>query len=302
MNPAIRFGIYQLQNRPWSILAQNCQTVEALGFDSLWVADHFVNGHSLEDDWFDGWSVLTALAAQTHTIRIGPLVTNIIYRNPALLAKQALTVDHISQGRLNLGIGATTERDPSHGMTGVEVWKTSERVQRFREVIEIVDHMLRNETTTYAGRYYGIRDARMKPPPVQKPRPPITLAALGPTLVRLAAKYADAWNTYGGWNLSPQQTFDLLRERCDQFEQACAQAGRDPGTITRSFLVGLTDDKPFASLDAFYNFIGRYREIGFGEFILPYDLSGMPPDKCMNRDMLECIAKEAIPEILSKAA
>jgi len=302
MNPTLRFGIIQLQNRPWATLAENCQTVESLGYDSFWVGDHFVNGHNMEEDWFDGWSVLTALAAQTHTIRIGTLVTNIIYRNPVVLAKQALTVDHISQGRLNLGIGATTERDPSHRMTGVEVWKTAERVQRFREVIEIVDHMLRNETTTYQGRYYTITDARMKPSPIQKPRPPLTIAAIGPTTLKVAAKYADTWNTYGGWNLSPQQTLETLRERCDQLEQYCAQIGRDPNTITRSFLVGLTDDKPLASLDGFRDFIGRYREIGFGEFIFYYDYPAIPADKCLNREMLERIATEAIPAIRAKRA
>lgn len=192
MDPALRFGISQLQNRPWSILAQNCQLVESLGYDSIWIADHFVNGHSLQDDWLDGWSVLTAWAAQTHTIRIGPLVTNIIYRNPAVLARQALTVDHISHGRLNLGVGATTGRDPSHRMTGVKVWETAERVQRFREVIEVVDQMLRNELTTYQGRYYAITDALMKPAPIQKPRPPLTIAAMGPTAAEPHIYYTTA--------------------------------------------------------------------------------------------------------------
>ncbi len=294
MNLPLRFGIIQLQNRPWKTLAENCQVVESLGYDSFWVADHFADGHNLEEDWLDGWSVITALAAQTHTIRIGTLVTNIIYRNPAVLAKQALTVDHISQGRLNLGIGATTERDVSHKMTGVEVWTTAERVQRFREFIEIVDHMLCNEITTYQGRYYTITEARMKPPPVQKPRPPLTIAAIGPTTLKVAAKYADTWNTFGGWDLSPQQTLETLRERCDQLEQYCAQIGRDPHTITRSFLVGLTDDRPFASLEAFHDFIGRYHEIGINEFIFYYDYPAMPPDQCLTRAMLELIAGNSL--------
>jgi alkanesulfonate monooxygenase SsuD/methylene tetrahydromethanopterin reductase-like flavin-dependent oxidoreductase (luciferase family) len=297
MNSDLRFGIIQLQNRPWATLVENCHKVESLGYDSFWVGDHFVNGHSLEEDWLDGWSVITALAALTHTIRIGTLVTNIIYRNPAVLAKQALTVDHISQGRLNLGIGATTERDPSHQMTGVEVWKTAERVQRFREVVEIVDLMLRNEITTYQGRYYTITDARMKPSPVQKPRPPLTLAAIGPTTLKVAAKYADVWNTYAGWALTPEQTLQTLRERCDQLDQYCAQIGRDPRTIRRSFLVGLTDDKPFTSLDAFNDFIGRYSEIGFSEFIFYYDYPDIPPEKCLTYEMLESVATKAIPAI-----
>ena len=91
-------------------------------------------------------------------------------------------------------------------------------------------------------------------------------------------------------------------ERCDKLDQDCAQIGRDPNTITRSFLVGVTDDKPFASLDAFYDFIGRYREIGFGEFIFYYDLENWPVDKFLNREMLERIATEAIPAIRAKRA
>ncbi len=300
MNATLRFGIIQLQNRPWATLVENCLKVESLGYDSFWVADHFADGDNPKKIWFDGWSVLTALAAQTRTIRVGTLVTNIIYRNPAVIAKQALTVDHISRGRLNLGIGATTERDPSHRMTGVEVWKTAERVQRFREVIQIVDQMLRNEITTYHGRYYTVTEARMVPPTVQRPRPPLTIAAIGPTTLKVAAKYADVWNTFGGWNLSPQQTLQTLRERCDQLEQYCAQIGRDPTTIIRSFLVGLTGDKPFASLDAFHDFIGRYSEIGFSEFIFYYDYPALPSDRRLTSKMLESLATQAIPDILAQ--
>jgi hypothetical protein len=118
-------------------MLEHWKHIEALGYDSVWVADHFLNPHAIEEGWFDGWSVLAALATQTSTIRIGTLVTNIIYRNPALIARQAQTLDHISNGRFNLGIGATTEREPSQHMLGIENWSTPERVARFREVIEI---------------------------------------------------------------------------------------------------------------------------------------------------------------------
>jgi alkanesulfonate monooxygenase SsuD/methylene tetrahydromethanopterin reductase-like flavin-dependent oxidoreductase (luciferase family) len=148
-------------------MVENWRLIETLGFDSVWVGDHFVNPHLIGEDWFDGWTLLAALAVQTRTIRIGTLVTNIIYRNPALIAKQALTIDHISHGRLELGIGATSQGDPSHHMTGVEVWETGERVQRFHEVIEIVDSMLRNEITTYQGCFYSVKEAHMKPSPIQ---------------------------------------------------------------------------------------------------------------------------------------
>ena len=98
-------------------------------------------------------------------------------------------------------------------MTGVENWSTPERVHRFKEVVEIVDCMLRNETTTYQGKYYQVTEARLQPHSIQKPRPPLVLASVGQTTLKVVAKYADTWNTYGGWNSSPQQNLDVLRQR-----------------------------------------------------------------------------------------
>ena len=302
MTHPLRFGIITIQDLPWPTLVEHWKHIEALGYDSVWVGDHFVNPHNIEGNWFDGWTLLAALATQTSTIKIGTLVTNIIYRNPALIARQAQTLDHISQGRLMLGIGATSERDPSHHMMGIENWPTSERVQRFQEVIEIVDHLLRQETTTYQGRYYQVTDARMRPPAIQKPRPPLVLAAVGQTTLKVVAKFADTWNTYGGWNLSPQQTLDVIHQRSELLDVYCAKIGRDPGEITRSFLVGITSDTPFASLDAFHDFVGRLHEIGITEFIFYYDYPAITYDRCMNREMLERIATEAIPTIRSKGA
>jgi alkanesulfonate monooxygenase SsuD/methylene tetrahydromethanopterin reductase-like flavin-dependent oxidoreductase (luciferase family) len=300
MSHPIRFGIITIQNLPWPTLLEHWQHIEALGYGSLWVGDHFLNPHAIEEDWFDGWMLLAALATQTSTIRIGTLVTNIIYRNPALIARQAQTLDHISHGRLELGIGATSERDPSHRMMGIEAWSTSERVQRFREVVEIVDSMLRQETTTYQGLYYQVTEARLRPPAIQKPRPPLVLASIGQTTLKVVARYADTWNTFGGWNLSPQENLDLIRQRSELLDEYCAKIGRDPDEITRSFLVGITADTPFASMQAFHDFVGRYHEIGIGEFIFYYDYPAIPSNRSMNRVMLERIATEAMPAIRSK--
>jgi alkanesulfonate monooxygenase SsuD/methylene tetrahydromethanopterin reductase-like flavin-dependent oxidoreductase (luciferase family) len=299
MNHPLRFGIITLQDLPWPTLVEHWKRIESLGYDSVWVADHFVNSQNIEDNWFDGWTLLAALATQTSTIHIGTLVTNIIFRNPALIARQAQTLDHISNGRLVLGIGATSERDPSHRMTGIENWSTAERVQRFREVVEIVDTLLSQETTTYQGRFYQVTDAWMRPPTIQKPRPPLTIAAAGPSTLKIAAQFANTWNTYGAFGLSSQETLSITRQRSEMLDEYCAKIGRDPGEITRSFLVGITADTPFASLDAFYDYIGRFHEIGISEFIFYYDYPAMPSDKCMNHEMLERIATQAIPAIRS---
>ncbi len=303
MEHMLRFGIMTLQNIPWSTLLERWRLLDASTFDSAWVADHFVTGRLPTAPWLEGWTLLAALAGQTQRIRLGPMVTTITYRNPAVLAKQALTLDHISNGRLELGIGAGgNPADAS--MTGVPAWDTRERVGRFREFVELVDLLLRQETTTYAGRYYQVQDARMIPAPVQQPRPPLTLAALGPTTIRLAATYADVWNSYVLPPLSVHEALQTTKARVALLNDACVAAGRNPATIRRSLLCWpLMPDTPFASLDAFRDFIGRYTEIGINEFIFYWmreDLPAIGPDaswipRSLDRATLEWLAAEAIP-------
>ena len=299
----VRFGIWTPQSTPWNEIVKRWQHFEALKFDSAWVVDHFVNPYLPKGFWFEGWTLLAALAARTSTIRIGTLVTNIIYRNPALLARQALTVDHISEGRLELGIGATSARDVSHGMTGVEVWDNRQRVDRFRETIEIVDQMLRNKVTTYQGHYYQINNAEMHPAPIQSPRPPLTIAAHGPKTLKIAATYGDSWSTLVGGDLSSQEAIEITRQRNEMLNEYAVEVGRELDTITRSLAVGWTPDTPFVSLDSFYEFVGRYREVGINEFVFGYwtreehipeyqDLAHITDD-----GMLERIAGEAIPAL-----
>lgn len=301
----LRFGIMTLQSVSWPTLVERWQLLDTWGFDSAWVADHFVTSQRPSAPWFEGWTLLAALAARTGRIRLGTMVTTITYRNPAILAREALTVDHISNGRLELGIGAGgNPRD--HTMTGVEIWDTRERVKRFREVVEIVDTMLRNEVTTYQGSYYQIKDAEMHPAPIQQPRPPLTLAALGPTTIKLAAKYADSWNSYVIPPISVEEALDLTRQRNTMLDGYCAQIGRDPAEITRSLLVWpFVPDAPFDSKDAFHDFVGRYREIGIDEFIfywLREDMAEFSADRSWfartaDRDTLEWLVTEAIPTL-----
>jgi len=299
----LRFGIWTPQLTRWPQIAQRWQHIEQLGLDSVWVVDHFVNPYRYAGDWFEGWTLLAALAARTSTIRIGTLVTNIIYRNPALIARQALTVDHISQGRLELGIGATSARDVSHAMTGVETWDSRERVDRFRETIEIVDNMLRQDVTTYEGKYYRIKDAEMRPPPIQRPRPPLTIAAHGPRTLKIAATYGDSWSTLVGGDLSPRDAVNITRERNRMLSECAVAAGRDPDAITRSLAVGWTRDPPFSSLDSFYDYVGRYREAGINEFVIGYwtRAEHLPEFNHLlhitDDGMLERIAGEAIPKL-----
>jgi len=306
MTHSLRFGIMVLQHLPYLELAEHFQVVEALGYDSAWVADHFVDPHAPDQPWYDGWTLIAALAARTSKIQIGAMVTNIIYRNPAVFAKQIQTIDHISNGRVGVAIGATTDRDPSHHMTGIPVWEISERTHRFREFIEVVDQMLRNPKTTYQGQYYQIKEATMIPGPIQQPRPELTLAAGGPTTLKIAARYADTWNSFAKFNATSEEGFNMTCQRSQLLDEYCAKIGRDPQSIRRSFLSGLTADKPFASLQAFHDFVGRYQEIGISEFLfywLPEAGHPVMVEQGLNgtcitsRDMLERIATEAIPAL-----
>lgn len=284
----LRFGICTDQNMPWATNVERWRYLENLGFDSLWVCDHFVQPSRPDGPYFEGWTLLAGLAAVTERARIGVLVSSNTFRHPALLAKEAMTVDHLSNGRLEVGLGAGWYL-PEHQKFGIEFPETPELVGRFREAVEIVDLMLRQEITTYAGRHYQLDEAPMRPLPVQKPRPPIMIGAKKPKMLELAARYADTWNSSGG---SVQE----MRERNEILNEACDRVGRDPSTLVRSLYgwASVMPDDPWASVEAFQDVIGRYNEAGINEFIIDQP----PPEQF---DVLERVATEVVPELRSRS-
>ncbi len=302
----LRFGVMLIQSYPWREMLERCRYVEELGFDSVWVADHLA-AHRL---WFDGWSLLAGLAASTERIRIGALVTSITFRHPALLAKQALTVDHISNGRLDLGIGAAGARE-DHAAVGENVWDFKERVERFREFIEALDSLLRNDTTNYSGRYYTIRNAVRPISTVQSPRPPLTIAAHSSATLQIAAQYADTWNSLGytmkslgaesrGETLSSDVAFEGTRKRGLLLDKYAGKLGRDPKDIRRSFSIGFSPDAPFESIKAFQEFVRKYQQIGIDEFTLFWsseDDVSRTPNCVYDRASLQRLAEEWIPSL-----
>ena len=305
MERSLRFGVMTIQNVPWPTLVERWRYLDELGFDSAWVADHFTNPWYPNESWLEAWTLLSALAVHTERIRLGTMVTNISLHNPAVLAKQAMTVDHISNGRLEPGIGAGGA-PTDHAMTGIPNWESRERAARLREFVEIVDQMLRNEMTTYLGRYYHVEDSQMHPAPVQKPRPPLTLAALGPRTIKTAAEYADSWNFFPEHGLTVQQALEQTARRNRMLDDYCSEVGRDPQDITRSLLaIPRMVDAPFDSDDAFHDFVGRYREAGIDEFILywwredalEYGYDRALVERSVDRETLERLATEVIPRL-----
>ena len=237
---------------------------------------------------------LAGFATQTSRVRIGALVTAIAFRNPAFLARQVLTVDHLSQGRLEIGLGTgiSGEIDPSYAMAGIEAWAPAERVARFREVVEIVDQLLRDETSRYQGRYYQIRDAVMQPRSLQTPRPPLTIGAHGPVMLKIAARYADTWSSWGGFGMSVDELFAATRDRSQLLDDICAQVGRNPPTLRRSLLLSLpVRDVVYESVGAFTDVVGQYAELGIHELILGH------PRSNEQLAVFERVAAEVIPTL-----
>ena len=290
MSEKIRFGIFLPQIYPWPQMKREAQRIEALAFESLWIADHFVSPYSESADWFECWSLLGALAASTSRIRLGTGVTHVVYRNPAILARSALTVDHISHGRLDLGMGVGGGGAYNYAMTGTPTQSLGERVDRYREAVTLIDQLLCNELTTYEGQYFQAYEAPMHPCSVQRPRPPFNLAAHYPRALKIAAEFGDGWNSfYPGDDLTPDQSSQVTHSRGDMLSEFAAQFGRDPNQIRRTFFAGYSSDQPFASEDAFQDFIGRYREAGIDEFVLGYapGMDELAGDWMVSVDQLE---------------
>jgi alkanesulfonate monooxygenase SsuD/methylene tetrahydromethanopterin reductase-like flavin-dependent oxidoreductase (luciferase family) len=209
------------------------QHAEAVGLHSLWVCDHLLAGPP-DDGIHEGWTILAALAASTRRVELGQLVTCTSFRHPALLAKMATTADTVSGGRLILGLGAGWY-DPEYQAFG---YPTDHRAGRFEEAIGIIGPLLRGERVTLAGSYYQVRGAALRPPP---DRPiPILVAAKGRRMLRLTARYADAWNT--AWFGLPD---DRLHRRLADLDAALTAEGRDPATLRRT--VGMEVRDPEAT-------------------------------------------------------
>jgi alkanesulfonate monooxygenase SsuD/methylene tetrahydromethanopterin reductase-like flavin-dependent oxidoreductase (luciferase family) len=232
----LRFSVLVLPNVPWPEFLRRCRQVEALGFDAIGLADHLVDWAGGKGPWFELWSQVSALAMTTTRVRLTTLVAQIPFRNPALFALQALTADHISGGRLEVGLGTGLEIDPSYRMMGIDNWTAKERVARFGEYVEVVDRLLSQEDVSHQGRYYQTEGATLRPRPVQSPRPPVLIAAMGKIMLGHAARHADIWNS-----LSFAKTFEAqleeTRRRIAAIDAHCAAIGRDPATLRRSYLM-----------------------------------------------------------------
>ena len=268
----MRLGAIIIPFEPWEQVVAWTREVEELGFDYLLLPDHLVNPYGRRP-FYESWTTLAALARETSRVRIGTLVTSIVFREPLLVAKQAIAVDHVSCGRLELGVGAGSDED--NEVAGLRSWTPRERSDRLRAFVEELDGLLRGDERR------GF--------PLQRPRPPLTIAAWSPRNLRLAAERADRWNTMGGYGLSAEDGLARATEQNELLDSLCREIGRDPRSLVRSFLHGYrwVAETPFASTEAFAAFVERYRDAGFDELFFYYPPERFSPEGTVNRDVLK---------------
>ena len=309
MAKRIRFGIQAPgSHTTWSSMLETWKLVESLGYDTLWNYDHFFpilsdpTGPCLE-----AWTALAALAASVPRIEIGTLVTGNTYRNPAVLAKMAATVDHVSGGRLVLGIGAAWF-EQEHLAYNIPFYTTGERIRRCDEAIEVIKRLWSEPKVSFEGRYYKLTDAYCEPKPVRKPMPPLMIGGGGEKLMlRVVAKHADQWNTFGSPRIF-RQKIEVLREHCaavgrnfDDIEISWAGASRIAASqqekdravsrLAEAFHARPEDIEPglfMGSVQEIRDRVDSLIEVGVSHFIL---LASAPFD----HNTIRTFAEEVIP-------
>ena len=241
----MKFG---LQHPNFSFDGEGSQIVEKLrnlvgraesyGFDSFWVMDHFhqiqVVGQS-QEPMLEGWTTQAVVAGLTEKIKLGTLVTGVVYRHPSVLAKIGATLDVLSKGRLFMGIGAAWNVEEANAY-GIPFPPVKERMRRLEEAVQIISKMWTEERTSFAGKFYQLRDAYCNPKPIQEPHPPIMIGGSGEKqTLKIVAKYADACNIFGSVE-TVRQKLGILREHCHQ-------VGRDYDSILKTKLGHVVIDK-----------------------------------------------------------
>ena len=298
MKRPLRFYVLVLPNLPWPELVERFKRVESLGFDLAGFADHFVDWSNPQNHWYELSTWLAGIAQATSRIRLLTTVAQIPLRDPATFASQARTIDHISNGRLEIGLGIGVKGlDPSYKMMGLPDWSNKERVERLAEYLEVIDLLLSQEVSSYKGEYYQLDGAVVSPRPLQRPRPPIMVAAMGPVMLRHTVKYADIWNSMsfaGDFETQLEET----RGRVAQIDNLCAEFGRDPESLTRSYHMYDPSSRSsggaisyYESETAFQDMVSRVIEMGMTDIGLYYPLL---PEQAST---FERIATDTIPAL-----
>jgi len=274
----MRFSFWPMPTQSFEIMQSLAQHVESTNWDGLWLADHFMpNADDTNQPWPEAWTTLSALAATVPRIRMGTLVTGNTYRHPAVLAKMAATVDHISGGRVVLGLGSGWQEN-EHDKYGIEFGTVGERLRKMEEACQVIKQLFESGSANFSGEFYQLSDAPLEPKPVQAKLPLLIGGGGEKVTLRITAQYADEWNVWG--------TVDTLKSKMAVLDAHCDKLGRNPADIQRSAvaLLFLSDDESLvkkmnASTEAPARIAGNvsqlcdtiagYKEAGVDELIVP---------------------------------
>ncbi|MGA5321935.1 LLM class flavin-dependent oxidoreductase [Streptomyces seoulensis] len=276
------------------------QRAEELGFHAAYTYDHLSWRSFRDGPWFGALPTLTAAAGATERLRLGTLVTSPNFRHPVTLAKELISLDDISGGRVTLGIGAGGSGFDATAL-GQEAWSPRERADRFAEFVTLLDQLLTDDAVSYTGDHYSAHEARNIPGCVQEPRLPFAVAATGPRGLRLAARYGQAWVTTGDPKLfeagTPEQSVLAVEGQIGRLTEACAEIGRDVAGMDKIMLTGFTPDRahPLDSVDAFVDFAGRYAALGITELVIHWPIADS--DFAADQAVFEKIATEAVGQL-----
>jgi F420-dependent oxidoreductase-like protein len=255
------------------------------GLDHLWDSDHLASvGRGSDRPVLEAWTLLAAMAVTTSRIRIGCMVTANTYRHPALLAKMATTVDRISNGRLEFGIGAAWS-ESEHDMYGLD--GLQHRVGRLSESLQIIRSLWTADRTDFDGRYYRLKNAVANPKPIQRPHPPIWIGAGGEQMMKIVARHADVWNA------SAPARKDIAKAAVHSaaIDRWCAQLGRDPAQIRRSVDLIWDGTDPIAFIDVCV----KWAHAGYGDLVVV--IVGSDPPRLADR-----LCDKVVPELRMLAA
>ncbi|TVL92617.1 LLM class flavin-dependent oxidoreductase [Streptomyces sp. SAJ15] len=278
----MRLSTVILPVRRWSEGGREVwQRAEELGFHAAYTYDHLSWRSFRDGPWFGAIPTLTAAAASTSRLRLGTLVTSPNFRHPVTLAKELISLDDISGGRVTLGIGAGGVGFDATALLRAdeEPWPVRERTARFGEFVPLLDRLLSEDVVTAEGTYYRAREVRNIPGCVQRPRLPFAIAATGPRGLRLAARYGQAWVTTGDPRLAetgtPRESRAAVARQIEALGGACAEAGRDAAELDRILLTGFTPEQNTVldSVDAFVDFAGAHAELGIDEIVVHWPIA-----------------------------
>ena len=280
----------------WPEAKRIWQRAEQLGFHAGYTYDHLTWRSFVDSPWFGAIPTLTAAATATATMRVGTLVASPNFRHPVPFAKELMTLDDISSGRLTLGIGAGGTGFDAQAL-GQRPWTPSERADHLRDFVAVLDATLRQPETSMTTEHYAAVDARALPGCVQQPRVPFYVAATGLRGLALAAKYADGWITYGDARdpaaPTPQEAPHVVAGQLARLEEACEREGRQ--VPHRLYLEGSSSEKPLESVGKFVDWAGRYAEIGITELVVHRPV----PDSVYSADqaIFEQIATDGLSQL-----